>query len=328
MYNDSVFLDQKQFHWAFLAHLGYNMWADPVRDKRGVPGIPQSLTQVCAEDHLRFDLDLWHKTTKDLAAAGCNMIVLDIGEGLQYESHPEIACKGAWTKDILQEEIFNLKMLGIEAIPKLNFSACHDEWMGEYGRMVSTTPYYRFCEDVITEVFEVFGNPRLFHLGMDEETFGHQSGYNVAIIRQGEQWWYDLNYLVRTTLRRGARPWIWSDYIWHHEEEFLRKMSRDVLQSNWYYDGFQDEDSVYIRGFAALEEGGFEQVPTGSVWSRRDNFEKIAEYAAAHLDKSLLPGMMQTVWRPMMANYADRQSMGVATLGETKARYEALIAEN
>ena len=73
MYNDSVFLDQQKFSWAFLAHLGYNMWADPVRDKRGVPGIPQSLTQVCAEDHLRFDLDLWHKTTKELAAAGCNM---------------------------------------------------------------------------------------------------------------------------------------------------------------------------------------------------------------------------------------------------------------
>ena len=302
MYNDSVFLDQQKFSWAFLAHLGYNMWADPVRDKRGVPGIPQSLTQVCAAEHLRFDLDLWHKTTKELAAAGCNMIVLDIGEGMQYESHPEIACKGAWSKEILQEEIFNLKMLGIEAIPKLNFSACHDEWMGEYGRMVSTTPYYRFCEDVISEVCEVFGNPRLFHLGMDEETFGHQSLYNMVIIRQGEQWWHDLNFLVRTTMRRGARPWIWSDYIWHHEEEFLRKMPRDVLQSNWYYGGFEEEDSVYIRGFAALEQGGFEQVPTGSVWSRRDNFEKIAEYAAAHLDKSLLSGMMQTVWRPMMAN--------------------------
>ena len=256
------------------------------------------------------------------------MLVLDIGEGFQYESHPEIACKGAWSKDILQEEIFNLKMLGIEAIPKLNFSACHDEWMGEYGRMVSTTPYYRFCEDVITEVCEVFGHPRLFHLGMDEETWGHQRLYNLVVIRQGEQWWHDLDFLARTTMRCGARPWIWSDYIWHHEEEFLRKMSRDVLQSNWYYDGFQDEDSVYIRGFAALEEGGFEQVPTGSVWSRRDNFEKIADYAAANMDKSLLCGMMQTVWRPMMANYADRQSMGVATLGETKARYEALIAEN
>ena len=195
-------------------------------------------------------------------------------------------------------------------------------------RSVSTTPYYRFCEDVISEVCEVFGNPRLFHLGMDEETYGHQSLYNMVIIRQSEQWWYDLNYLVRTTLPRGARPWIWSDYIWHHEEEFLRKMSRDVLQSNWYYGGFEEDDSVYIRGFAALEQGGFEQVPAGSVWSRRDNFEKIADYAAEHLDKTLLTGMMQTVWRPMMANYADRQAMGVQTLGETKMHYEALIAEN
>ena len=77
----SVFLDKPRFDWAFLAHLGYNMWADPVRGKRGIPGMPQQLTAVCAEDYLRFDPDLWHEMTKALADAGCNMIVLDIGEG-------------------------------------------------------------------------------------------------------------------------------------------------------------------------------------------------------------------------------------------------------
>ena len=327
MYNDSVFLDKPKFRWTFLAHLGYNMWADPVRDKRGVPGIPQELTQVCAEDHLRFDLDLWHETTKALAAAGCNTLILDIGEGMQSASHPEIACKGAWSKDILQEEIFNLKMLGIEAIPKLNFSTCHDEWMGEYGRMVSTTPYYRFCEDVITEVCEVFGHPKLFHLGMDEETGAHQRLYNVAIIRQGEQWWYDLDFLARTTMRCGARPWIWSDYIWNHEEEFLRKMSRDIMQSNWYYDRFTDEDSIYFHGFDALERGGFEQIPAGSVWSVKENLEMLVDYVRPRIAEERLCGIMQTVWRPMMANYAVRQQMGVETLGSVKARYEGSIGK-
>ena len=326
MYNDSVFIEKPKFTWAFLAHLGYNMWADPVRDKRGVPGIPQELTQVCAEDHLRFDLDLWHKTTKALAEAGCNMLVLDIGEGFQYESHPEIACKGAWSKGILQEEIFNLKMLGIEAIPKLNLSACHDEWMGEYGRMVSTTPYYRFCEDVITEVCEVFGHPRLFHLGMDEETWGHQRLYNLVVIRQGEQWWHDLDFLARTTMRCGARPWIWSDYIWHHEEEFFKKMSRDILQSNWYYDGFTEGDALYMNAFDALERGGFEQVPAGSVWSRRDNLGLMVDYVTPRIDRERLCGFMQTVWRPMMPNYAERQQMGTETLSEAKKQYEAMMA--
>lgn len=322
MYNDSVFLDTQKFSWAFLAHLGYNMWADPVRDKRGVPGMPQSLTAVCAEDHLRFDLDLWHETTKALAEAGCNMIVLDIGEGLQYESHPEIACKGAWSKDVLAEEIFNLKMLGIEAIPKLNFSACHDEWMGEVSRMVSTTPYYRFCEDVISEVCEVFGHPRLFHLGMDEETYGHQSRYNVVIIRQAEQWWHDFDFLCRTTMRCGARPWVWSDYIWHHEDEFLKKMSHDVLQSNWYYGNFaSEEDAVYLRAFEALDRAGFEQMPAGSVWSCEDNLVRMVDFTRDKISPDRLSGYLQTVWRPMMANYASNQRRGVKMLGKAKEHY-------
>ncbi len=326
MNNQSAFIDDKKMNWAFLAHLGYSMWADPVRDKRGIPCIPWELTEVNAEDHLRFDLDLWHETTKALAAAGCNMIVLDIGEGMQYESHPEIVTKGAWSKDVLREEIFNLKMLGIEAIPKLNFSACHDEWMGETARMVSTTPYYRFCEDVITEVCEVFDHPRLFHLGMDEETAGHQSCYNVCIIRQGEQWWYDLRYLAGTVMRLGARPWIWSDYIWNHEEEFLRKMSRDIVQSNWYYGDFpanDSDDQLYIRAFETLDRHGFDQVPTGSVWTRHDNFEKMVGATKSVISEEHLMGYMQSVWRPMMPLHKAQQNAGVKTLGDAKKRFES-----
>lgn len=318
----SVFLDKPRFDWAFLAHLGYNMWADPVRGKRGIPGMPQQLTAVCAEDYLRFDPDLWHEMTKALADAGCNMIVLDIGEGMQYESHPEISCRGALSKEILQEEIFNLKMLGIEAIPKLNFSACHDEWMGEMGRMLSTTPYYRFCEDVITEVCEVFGHPRLFHLGMDEETFAHQSAYLVAIVRQGEQWWYDFNFLIRTVMRCGSRPWVWSDYIWNHEAEFLKKMSRDVVQSNWYYGGFAKEDHLRVDAFETLERAGFDQIPAGSVWSREDNFGLLVDYTRTRISEEHLGGYLQTVWRPMMPVWTEEQRRGVRTLAEAKQAYE------
>lgn len=326
--NGSAFLEKPVFYWAFLAHLGYNMWADPVRDKWGVKGIPQTLTEVCAEDHLRFDLDLWHEETKALAAAGCNLLVLDVGEGMQYESHPEISCRGALPKDVLQEEIFNLKMMGITVVPKLNFSACHDEWMGEYGRMLSTTPYYRFCEDVITEVCEVFGHPKLFHLGMDEENLANQRLYNMVCIRQGELWWHDLNFYAKTVMRCGARPWIWSDYMWDNEEEFLSRMSRDILQSNWYYGSFEapgDYTKKRIEAFFALDRAGFEQIPTGSVWSIPDNLEQMVKALAPLGNKSggNLRGFMQSVWRPMMLQHRDAQDKGISGLSAAKKQWNS-----
>ncbi len=322
-----MFPRNDRINWSFLAHLGYSMWADPVRDRRGVPGIPQEVSEVEAQDIMRFDPDLWQKTTAELAAAGCNMIVLDVGEGMQYESHPEISAKDAWSKEALAAEVRRLKALGIEAIPKLNFSASHDEWMGEYARMLSTTPYYRFCEDVITEVCEVFDRPRLFHIGMDEETYDFQRRYNVCVIRQGEQWWYDLRYLVGTVMRLGARPWMWCDRAWYHTEEFLRRMSRDIVQSGWCYDftgieGLSDFNAMRIRMFETLDRYGFDQVPTGSVWSRDGNLSALVENLSPILSKEHLTGYMQSVWRPMTYAHAEKQAAGVRTLGEAKMIFD------
>ncbi len=315
-------MNNDKFRWAFLAHLGYNMWADPIMDKWGVPGLPQELTEVSAERCLRFDRALFREEMKKLADAGMNTLVLDLGEGIQYESHPEIACEGAFSKEEIRKEIALLGEWGIEVIPKLNFSACHDEWMGEYGRMLSTTPYYRFCEDILAEVCELFDHPKLFHLGMDEETPGHQARYNMMIVRQGELWWHDFNFLRDALLRRGVRPWIWSDYVWNHEEEFLKKMSKDVMQTNWYYDLFKGEDNVYIRAYDVLDKNGFDQIPASSVWSNVESFEETVETLTPALDPALLKGFMQTVWRPMTEKFRDRQELGLATFKRAKAWYD------
>ena len=32
-----------------------------------------------------------------------NMVVIDLGDGVKYESHPEIAVKGAWSTTELRE---------------------------------------------------------------------------------------------------------------------------------------------------------------------------------------------------------------------------------
>ena len=81
-----------------------------------------------------------------------------------------------------------------------------------------------------------------------------------------------------------------------------------------------------MNAFDALERGGVEQVPAGSVWSRRDNLGLMVDYVTPRIDRERLCGFMQTVWRPMMPNYAERQQMGTETLSEAKKQYEAMLA--
>jgi hypothetical protein len=59
---------------------------------------------------------------KQAAAAGINMVVIDLGDGVEYESHPEIAVKNAWKPEKLRNELVRMRKLGIEPIPKLNFA--------------------------------------------------------------------------------------------------------------------------------------------------------------------------------------------------------------
>lgn len=291
-------MESKAFMWSHLIHLGSNMWNEEGntkgREHRSTP---------CASPVFLFDRDAWDSYTLKLSEAGVNTLVIDIGEAMRYESHPEIAVKGAWSHEQMQSEIDRLRGLGFELVPKLNFSACHDVWLGEYSRMLSTKPYYTACGDIIDEVCKLF-KPRYFHLGMDEETFGHQKNFQYAVVRNGDLWWHDLYFFIDHVERNGARPWVWSDYIWNHPDIFVQKMPREVLQSNWYYsgcfheeeEGFSESHARYLSGFELLERHGYDQVPTGSVWSNENNFERLTEYCAERISPEHFLGMMQTVW--------------------------------
>ena len=95
----------------------------------------------------------------------------------------------------------------MEPVPKLNFSAGHNAWMKEYRRMMGTALYRRVCADVVADVVEVFGHPRFFHIGYDEETAGHQKRFEYIVVRNGEAWWTDFLAVVDAVERGGARAW-------------------------------------------------------------------------------------------------------------------------
>ena len=332
----ALFSQQKQapnMIWANLLHLSYNMWEDNVPLKYRDENYNYTTCQEAREwahpyrPFLTFDDPTWDAVIKEMAAAGMNMVVIDLGDAIQYQSHPEIAVRNAWTPEKLRSELAKIRKLGIEPIPKLNFATAHDIWLGEYSRMISTKTYYAVCRDLIAEVIELFDTPRFFHLGMDEETAQHQSRYDYAVMRQKDLWWGDLYFLIGEVEKKGVRSWIWSDYAWNHPEEYYRKMPKSVLQSNWYYGsnfdlGKLDEASkTYVKLYNDLEKYGFDQVPTASNHSNEVNMGATVDYCKKFIDPSRMYGFMTAPWRPTLAPCLDRHKEAIAQMGRAIKKY-------
>ncbi len=316
---------EPKFIWSYLVHFGVNSWKDVPLETQD-PSMPEKWLTRCCADHVRFDEPSWLRLSDALAKAGCNQIVIDLAEIVVYPSHPELAVKGSWSVEKLRAEIARLRGMGFEVIPKMNFSACHDTWLKDYHRMVSTKKYYQVCEDLIKDVAEIFDRPRFFHLGYDEETAAHQASHLFAVCRQGELWWHDFLWFVGVTEKAGCRPWIWSDYVWKHKDEFLKRMPKSVLQSNWYYGKNFDpatmgDRSAYVAAYEWLDKAGFEQVPTGSNFSCDTNFAGTVKFCDEKCHKELLKGYMMAPWTRTFAIHEAKSQEAIAQMAEViKAR--------
>ena len=308
--------------WAILMHISYNMWVDYTPEQYRHPYDEKKL-KTCRDammwalqyhPFLTCDKKVWDNILKRSSQAGLNTVIVDLGDGVKYQSHPEIAVKGAWTVSQLKSELAKMRKMGLEPVPKLNFSTGHKAWLGPYQRMIGTKKYYEVCKNLINEVCDIFGKPRYFHIGMDEETAGNQATHQNLVVRQGDFWWHDFYYLVDLVEKRNARSWIWSDLAWDNTDAFLKKMPKSVLQSNWYYYSDSLEKSAldklseptrsryikYVSLYDKLQEHGFDQVPTGSNHATNGNMVGTVEYCKKNIDPKHLKGFMQSVWRPTL----------------------------
>ncbi|MFO7976679.1 MAG: Tat pathway signal protein [Candidatus Hydrogenedentota bacterium] len=308
---------KKDLYWANLVHISFEMWWD-----RELPADAERKYYE-AKPYLRLDDSLWNDILERMRAAGMNMIILDLGNGIQYDSHPEITLEHAWPPERLREELAKCREMGLQPIPKLNFSACHDFWLHPYDRMVSTPTYYAVCSELIAEVIELFDTPAFFHLGMDEETAEHQRKLRYAVIRQYDLWWHDLNILIDAAQDGGSRPWVWSDYLWHHPEDFFANMPTSVLQSNWYYRDDFDPDDAMVKAYTALEEQGYDQVPTGSNYAgQTQNFQKTVEHCSDVVGPDRLFGFIQSTWRPTQEEFRDIHMNAIEQVEKAREWYE------
>ena len=301
----------KGFAWAHLVHFGMNQWGDwdgarfdgPETQFQDAKRRNEASTQEASvpQNRLRFDYAVWKELTERMAAAGLNMIVIDMGEAVKLPSRPELAVADSWEVDRFKKELDRLRGLGLEPIPKYNFSATHDAWLKEYGHKMGQREYYDVTADVIRDACEIFGHPRYFHIGYEEE-FGDR--YE----RPDDLWWHDLYHLVDKVEKAGARAWAWTDYpAWRQPETFAKKMPRRVLQSAWWYAKMNDlikcpDPRMFVKAglFATLEKMGFDQIPCGSNWCCDVNMSEIVACGDAVVKGGRLKGYLMTTWRPTL----------------------------
>ena len=297
---------QDEMIWACLLHISMNMW------KAKYPVLP-------------FDDSLWNDALVKMVEVGMNMVVMDLGDAIEYKSHPEIAVKNAWSTDRLYKELEKIRGMGLEPIPKLNFSTCHDAWLGKYSRMISTDYYYDVCRDIIAEVVDIYGKPRLFHLGMDEENSRLQREHEQVVVRQHELYWGDIYFLIGEVMKNGARPWVWQDYVRHKPEKFAKMMPKSVLQSNWYNRlDFNPETNIEVKAYQTLESLGFDQVPGGSNFydGTDENIMNNVKFCAENIADERLFGFIQSPWISTEEKNREKLIRGIELAGEAKTWYE------
>lgn len=287
---------QKDMMWTFMIKLGSNMW-----QKKDSPRPYYTEPEFRYHDEVLCDKEIWRKVTDFLPGCGINTVLIDVGEGVKLDSHPELANPGSWEKSEVAIELERLRGMGITPIPKLNFSCAHNAWLKDYCYMVGTETYNRVCREVLEEVMELFGYPEFFHLGLEEETYANQKYSVVATVRRPSKKIADAQDLFQTCLKHGVRPWMWVDIESIQglggEQAFVENIPRDVLISNWYYGQVyrsQLDESVLL--YNKLDEWGYEQIPTTSTWEYYLNARQTMNYCRDTVNPESIRGYLMAPW--------------------------------
>jgi len=300
--------------WAMMQHLGYNMWHDEAiwKDKKR-----WKWSNFCL-DHMLTSEVSWNLRMQRLMenGSGVNTLVIDVGEGVVYPSHPEIAIKGSWSAEKLNAEVKRLKAAGLTVVPKLNFSTCHDFWLGDYARMISTPTYYKVVSEIIADTLEIFDGPPYFHIGMDEESFLFSSGNAYCVYREDKLWWHDIAFYAKCIEKGNCRPWMFSNPGKRDKRSFFANLPKSFLHSPWSYSqSFENQaepvDSDHLTGniFALMSDMGFDLAPCGSVWCGGSltkkgmslnvkNYPNLALYCKRRVAPERLKGFFMVPWCP------------------------------
>ena len=254
---------------------------------------PEALYPLDIEDggyktEVYFDKDTFEKVLYEAKGYGFDTVMLNLGEGIVYDSHPEIAIKGSMPKAEFKVYLEKIKALGMKTAPMLDFSAVRNAWMGEYSCTAGSLLYKDVCCDILKEVLELFEGPELCHLGFESETYEKQSRNPVITKRRYETLYRDMHALFDICNEYGTRPIIWVDPETVQElggkERFLQNIPKNVILSYLYYKPIYPH---YIEQNRVKEEmkfndeictWGYDIYPMCSTWFRHESSRDMINY--------------------------------------------------
>ena len=77
------------------------MWCDWYPEDFDISKVKHGLP----DKKLRCTDEIWRRSVDHMVSKGMNQLVIDVGEGLVYPSHPELAVKGSWSAEKLAAEV-------------------------------------------------------------------------------------------------------------------------------------------------------------------------------------------------------------------------------
>ena len=247
---------------AALLHLGSNMWR-----KKGFDGPPvKDVEDFVYRDEMFCQKEVWIRVTNMMAKLEFNTVVIDIGEGVRLDSHPELAVPGSWTKDEMREELARLRSIGLDPVPKFNFSPGHSAWMGDWAYRFGTPEFDVFCKDIIEETIELFDTPTFFHV----------------------------------IIKKGVRPAAWMDL--KNFETMDCDVPKEVIFFTWYYGSIRDVATLeeahsviqLIHKYVTL---GYDVIATPSTWGFHLNSKETMKACKKHVpDNEHMMGYMTASW--------------------------------
>jgi hypothetical protein len=260
-------------------------------------------------------------------ALGLNWVIVEVGGGFQYESHPECADENPMTKASAQKLAALARAAKIELVPMYNCLG-HQSWHEKTGALLRAHPEFNeapeldataedfYCMswcpsnpdvnavvfDLMDELIDAFG-AKAFHVGMDEVfVLGQcprcQGAPNAELFAKAVN---DLHgHLVG---RRKVEMQMWGDRLldgkatgygaWEASEndtwQAIDKVPKDIVMCDWHY-GLDNPEFPSVRIF---QEAGFQVWPAG--WNGEAAVRRFIEVARNESGPRML-GYLCTTW--------------------------------
>jgi hypothetical protein len=282
---------------AFLLNLAHHYVAPRGKEKR---------------KHIKaFDEETAAKLMRKIAEARFNAVILDVENAVRYRALPAIARKHSRPMSALRTLVRLAKSLGLEVIPKCNFSKSdkfrHNDWFEPYHLMPDNREYWALAAKVIDELLEET-QARYFHVGMDED-HRDASAYVAAV--------QTLHKLLN---RQKVKPILWTDidklpYAADVELKMraaLRQMPREnLIITHWQYHG------RCFDGVSELQRLGYTTLGATAMNAHMGHLPLSAPTRAFALraKQQDAVGMVGTCWAEMLPEYSASYEKSIEVSG-------------